>query len=90
MQDLRNNKNLFGGEFIPDELNACLKSSHLWGHVNTLKLTTNIGIALQNDASAYRLSKQLLELGNRILPVNSVTKCITFPPNLLHISRYRT
>ncbi|XP_073821521.1 uncharacterized protein [Musca autumnalis] len=35
-----------------DELNACLKSSFLWRHVQKLQLTTNMRVALQNDPSA--------------------------------------
>lgn len=35
-----------------DEINACLKSSNLWRHVKTLKLTTNMRVALLNEPSA--------------------------------------
>ncbi|XP_061394301.1 uncharacterized protein LOC133329850 [Musca vetustissima] len=62
-----------------DELNACIKSSSLWSHVKTLKLTTNMRVALQNDKSALQFSKQLLDLGNGKMPVNSETNSITFP-----------
>jgi PIF1-like helicase len=46
-----------------DELHACLTSSLLWRYVKTLRLTTNMRVQLQNDSTAERSSKQLLEIG---------------------------
>lgn len=40
-----------------DELNACLKSSALWRHVITLKLSINMRVQLQHDASADRFGR---------------------------------
>lgn len=47
-----------------DEINACLKSSFLWAHVQRLSLTTNMRVRLQNDSSAREFSKQLLKIGD--------------------------
>lgn len=47
-----------------DEIHACLKSSHLWRHVQKFTLNTNMRVHLHNDQSADRFSKQLLEIGN--------------------------
>ena len=63
-----------------DEINACLKSSNLWRYVKTLKLTTNMRVALQNDKSEV-FSKQLLDIGNETIPVDASTGLISFPPN---------
>ncbi|GFW76676.1 ATP-dependent DNA helicase [Trichonephila clavipes] len=41
-----------------DKINASLKHSALWGHVKTLKLTTNMYVQLQNDRSAEIFSHQ--------------------------------
>jgi len=38
-----------------DELNACLKASHLWKYVKTFTLTTNMRVHLTGDASAATL-----------------------------------
>ena len=38
-----------------DELNACLKASHLWRYVKTFTLTTNMRVHLTGDASAATL-----------------------------------
>jgi ATP-dependent DNA helicase PIF1 len=68
-----------------DEINACLKSSNLWRNVKTLKLTTNMRVALQNDPSAVVFSKQLLDIGNGKYPVEISTGCITLPSNFCHM-----
>jgi len=64
-----------------DEINACLKSSNLWGYVKTFNLTMNMRLALQNDESTEMFSKQLLYIGNRIIPVDASTDLISFPSN---------
>lgn len=69
-----------------DELNACLKTSILWHHVRTLKLTKNMRVQLQRDASASRFSKQLLDLGNGRMPSDPTTNCITFPPDFCQMT----
>lgn len=69
-----------------DELNACLKSSSIWAHVQTLKLTTNMRVALQNDRSAEVFSKQLLEIGNGRIPVDVTSGQISFPADFCHFT----
>lgn len=70
-----------------DELNACLKSSNLWRHVKTLKLTTNMRVQLQNDPSAALFSKQLLEIGNGQMPIDNQNGLITLPTNFCTITQ---
>ena len=53
-------------------MNACLENSYLWEHVNTLKLTINMRVRLQNDHSGETFSDQLLAIGNGMLPVDSI------------------
>ncbi|XP_061398409.1 uncharacterized protein LOC133334127 [Musca vetustissima] len=85
--DFRQTLPVIPGSTPADELNACLKSSSLWSHVKTLKLTTNMRVALQNDTSALQFSKQLLDLGNGKVPVNPATNCITFPPDFCKMTQ---
>ncbi|KAL8580060.1 hypothetical protein ACOMHN_065109 [Nucella lapillus] len=51
-----------------DELDACLKSSHLWGGVSTLHLNTNMRVRFEGDHSSETFSNQLLEIGNGNMP----------------------
>ncbi|XP_029054625.2 uncharacterized protein LOC114881908 [Osmia bicornis bicornis] len=104
LQDLRENKQLFGGALIlllgdfrqtlpviprstpADELNACLKSSVLWRHVQKLTLKTNMRVQVQHDASAERFAKQLLDIGNGKMAIDESTQCITLPTNFCKIT----
>lgn len=72
---------------VADELAACLKSSYLWRHVQTLKLTTNVRVLMQNDPSAAEFSQQLLDIGNGKVPVDNLTGLITLQPNFCQISQ---
>lgn len=38
-------------------------------------------VHLQRDASAATFSKQLLDIGNEKIPIDALTKCISFPSN---------
>ncbi|KIH47189.1 hypothetical protein ANCDUO_22754 [Ancylostoma duodenale] len=62
-----------------DELNACLKSSYLWRHVQKMTLTTNMRVHLQGDLSARTFAQQLLRLGDGKFPVDPDTDSISFP-----------
>ncbi|XP_039967865.1 ATP-dependent DNA helicase pif1-like [Bactrocera tryoni] len=62
-----------------DEINACLKSSILWPHVQTMTLNINMRVQLNNDPSAYHFSKQLLDIGNG--KIQSTNGFITLPNN---------
>ena len=68
-----------------DEINACLKNSYLWAHVNTLKLTINMSVRLQNDHSGETFSDQLLTIGNRIFPVDSISGHIQLTPEFCNL-----
>ena len=46
-----------------DELRACLKSSRLWRHVKTLRLTVNMRAQLSGDACSAQFAHNLLKLG---------------------------
>jgi len=63
------------------DINACLKSSNLWSYVKTLKLKTNMWVVLQNDESTNVFSKQLLDISNGKIPVDTSINPISFPPN---------
>ncbi|XP_044592333.1 uncharacterized protein LOC123270358 [Cotesia glomerata] len=70
-----------------DEINACLKSSNLWKYVKTIKLTTNMRVALQNDISAEVFSKQLLDIGNGNIPIDDSTGFISFPADFCQLTK---
>lgn len=70
-----------------DEVNACLKSSILWRHVQKLTLSINMRVQLQNDSSARVFSEQLLEIGDGRMPVDNTNGLITLPNNFCTISQ---
>lgn len=47
-----------------DEINACLKASHLWNNVTKLSLTTNMRVHIFNDVDAGIHASELLKIGN--------------------------
>lgn len=65
----------------PEPLNACLKSSILWKYIKTLKLSINMRVELQEDQSGEVFSKQLLDIGNGNIAVDTSSGYITFPTN---------
>ena len=68
------------------EMNASLKNSYLWAHVNTLKLTINLHVRLQNDHSGETLSDPLLEIRNGMFPVDSISGHIQLPPEFCNLA----
>ncbi|GBO98472.1 Carotenoid isomerooxygenase [Eumeta japonica] len=46
-----------------DEINACLKKSHLWPKVQILQLTKNMRVELSKDETAAHFAKILLQIG---------------------------
>jgi hypothetical protein len=62
-----------------DELNACLKASHLWRYVKKFTLTTNMRVHLTGDASAGIFSEQLMMLGDGKELQDPNTGLIEFP-----------
>ncbi|PAA84583.1 hypothetical protein BOX15_Mlig017082g4 [Macrostomum lignano] len=53
-----------------DEINACLKSSHLWPSVEKLHLRTNMRAAVYGDETAHQFSINLLRIGDGQLEVS--------------------
>ena len=68
-----------------DELNACLKASHLWRHVRSLNLTTNMRVHLLGDETARTFAQQLLLLGEGRIPTEPDSSKITFPPGFCNM-----
>lgn len=53
-----------------DELNACLKQSPLWEHVQKFKLSTNMRVHLQGDVEAGAFAAKLLTIGDGVHPLS--------------------
>ncbi|XP_017484852.1 PREDICTED: uncharacterized protein LOC108373467, partial [Rhagoletis zephyria] len=70
-----------------DELNACLKASHLWNYVEKITLTTNMRVHLLQDTSAQIFSKQLLDIGNGKVHIDRTTNEISFPSNFCQVQQ---
>ncbi|XP_036334474.1 uncharacterized protein LOC118745044 [Rhagoletis pomonella] len=70
-----------------DELNACLKASHLWNYVEKITLTTNMRVHLLQDTSAQIFSKQLLDIGNGKVHIDRTTNEISFPSNFCQMQQ---
>ncbi|XP_055527993.1 uncharacterized protein LOC129720539 [Wyeomyia smithii] len=64
-----------------DELNACLKASHLWRNVRKLALTKNMRVHVLGDECAELFSKQLLALGDGKISADTSDGRISFPTN---------
>lgn len=73
-----------------DELNACLKSSILWKYIKTLKLSINMRVELQEYQYGEVFSKQLLDIGNGIIAVDTSSGYITFPTNFCNFCESKT
>jgi hypothetical protein len=67
------------------EINACLKQSFLWRNIETLQLTINMRVQLQNDPSAKIFFQQLLNIGNSKIKLHSNTQCIKLPDNFCNV-----
>ena len=70
---------LFSGDFrqtLPvisrgtpaDEVNACLKNSYLWSHIQKLNLTINMRVQLTGSFEAAVFSHNLIQLGDGKIP----------------------
>lgn len=70
-----------------DEINACLKSSVLWKYVQKLTQNINMRIHLQNDPAAHEFSKQLLEIGDGKIQIDSTNGLIAVPNNFCTIAQ---
>lgn len=66
-----------------NETNACLKSSFLWKHVETLSLTTNMRVRLRGSREDdFHYADLLLKIGNATHPKPSDDGTIPIPPEL--------
>jgi ATP-dependent DNA helicase PIF1 len=70
-----------------DELQACLKCSHVWKHVKTYHLHTNMRVQLSGCEERSRFAKQLLCLGENKIPVNLDTGLINIPENFCTVTK---
>ena len=70
---------------IPDELEACLKSSYLWRHVRKLKLKTNMRFHLQGDLSASHSAQQLLAVGDEKVSADPINGLISVRSSFYNI-----
>ncbi|EYC03672.1 hypothetical protein Y032_0092g2554 [Ancylostoma ceylanicum] len=68
-----------------DELNACLKASYLWRHVEKMTLTTNMRVHLWGDENAQYFAEQLLRLGDGKFPIDPDNDLISFPSNFCNV-----
>jgi ATP-dependent DNA helicase PIF1 len=64
-----------------DELNACLKNSYLWKHVNIFHLTKNMRAQLSGCDESTNFAKQLLLIGENKITSNEDTELIEIPDN---------
>ena len=64
-----------------DELGASIKSSFLWEHVKTLKLTTNMRVHLTGDPEAAEFAEILEDIGNGELG-RDTQGIVGFPPEI--------
>ncbi|GBP48677.1 ATP-dependent DNA helicase pif1 [Eumeta japonica] len=84
--DFRQTLPVIPRSIVADELNACLKSSNLWQYVKTLQLTTNMRVFLQHDETANVFAKQLLDIGNNKVAMDTSTGFITLPTDFCQIT----
>ena len=53
-----------------DELDACIKSSYLWGNIKVLRLKTNMRVRLSGNNEARKFAANLLRVGNGTVPAD--------------------
>lgn len=58
-----------------DEINSCLKNSHLWNQVVSYKLTTNMRTVIQGDTSAGAFAQKLMNIGDGKEQEDSTLPC---------------
>lgn len=61
-----------------DEINACLKSSHLWKYVTKIQLTTNMRVNVQQEKFANKFASERLDIGEGKIKMNPKTNEISF------------
>jgi ATP-dependent DNA helicase PIF1 len=91
--DFRQTQPVIPRSTTADELNVCLKSLILWKNVENAKYeqcSLNMQVELQNDQSGEIFSKQLLNIGNGKIPVDSSSGYIIFLTNYCHYIETKT
>ncbi|GBP57533.1 ATP-dependent DNA helicase PIF1 [Eumeta japonica] len=69
-----------------DEINACLKKSHLWPKVQILQLTKNMRVELSKDETAAHFAKILLQIGEGTYPTDQTTGLIELNSDFCNIA----
>uniref|UniRef100_A0A6P7GQM2 ATP-dependent DNA helicase n=1 Tax=Diabrotica virgifera virgifera TaxID=50390 RepID=A0A6P7GQM2_DIAVI len=69
-----------------DEINACLKKSHLWSQVQILQLTKNMRVELSKDETTAHFAKILLQIGEDTYPTNQTTGLIELNSDFCNIA----
>ena len=59
-----------------DQINACIKHSYIWDHVQSFKLTVNMRARLNNNANAATFSQTLVDIGNGTMPQDNDGKIV--------------
>ncbi|GFQ77290.1 ATP-dependent DNA helicase [Trichonephila clavata] len=62
-----------------DQINACLKNSYLWHHVEKFSLTTNMRSHIHGDLSAGQFVNKLLQIGDGKVSEDPSTGLIIMP-----------
>ncbi|XP_047514655.1 ATP-dependent DNA helicase PIF1-like [Pieris napi] len=68
-----------------DEINACLKKSHLWPQVQILQLTKNMRVELSRDETTGQFAKILLQIGEGTYPTDQTTGLIELNSDFCNI-----
>lgn len=79
--DFRQTLPVVPGGTKADELDASIKSSFLWEHVRTMKLTKNMRVHLTGDTEAEEFAKILEDIGNGELGRHT-QGIVGFPPDV--------
>ncbi|GFQ75517.1 ATP-dependent DNA helicase [Trichonephila clavata] len=66
-----------------DQINACLKNSYQWHHVEKLSLTTNMRSHIQSDLFAGQFANKLLQIGDCKVPEQASSLYVTKVSTLL-------
>ncbi|XP_044735689.1 uncharacterized protein LOC123297922 [Chrysoperla carnea] len=69
-----------------DEINACLKKSHLWPQVQILQLTKNMRVELSRDETTAQFAKILLQIGEGTYPTDQTTGLIELNSDFCNIA----
>ena len=80
--DFRQTLPVIPGGTRANEIDACIKSSELWQHIQKFSLTTNMRVHLYNDSNAAVFADQLLTVGNGLIPYQEGTHFINIPVEL--------